>query len=1046
MSQVQKEVIANSATEIDSSGLAKSYRPGDHESAMATRWREAGCFKANPHSKAQPFTMFIPPPNVTAALHLGHALNNTLQDTLARHARMRGMDVLWMPGTDHAGIATQTVVERRLALQGKKRVDFSRDEFVAQVQAWKDEYERVILEQLVAMGCSCDFDRTRFTMDPVCATGVRAGFFRLFQDGLIERGRRLVNWDPKTKTAIADDEVVMRDVDGKMWYLKYPLSDGSGTITVATTRPETMLGDTAVAMNPKDPRAASLRGKKIRLPIVGREIPIVEDDYVVMSLAMGGDASDAKAEVATGFLKVTPAHDPNDFDIGRRHNLAVINVLGPDGAISDRHGWQDVSADAKAFVGLSREDARKAIVNWFKVNGLLENERPWKHAVGHSDRSGVAIEPWLSDQWFVRVTDERLRGAALKAMAPDQFEGVSPAGKAPGDGEIRFFPQRYAKTFQSWHESLRDWCISRQLWWGHRIPVWTRDAKDEALTQSTSLRGAEMVAVNSKWSALGAAHRMRKRDDGSVEESVCLPLELDHVAAQLVAVGFAQDQDVLDTWFSSALWPLSTLGWPHPEKYPDMKGMLERYNPSSVLSTARDIITLWVSRMTMFNRYFLGGKVPFKHVYIHPVIQDGFGQRMSKSLGNGLDPRDVIHSHGADALRYTLLDLTTDTQDVRVQIDMIDPESGETFEPEFMRAPSGHMVASPIQKSPKTPSKTMVSTYGAASGLATPSAEQPLARNTSGRFDMGRNVATKLWNASRFALMNTPQPAREVDAATRPLLDRWMLSRVAGALARADRALSEYRFSDFAAAGYDLLWRDFCDWFLEAAKPTAKNDPAQQCVMACSLSAIVRMFHPAMPHISEALWSAVNKHAACAVRGLDMKSTDLLATSSWPVAHASLIDTNAEAEFARVQALVEAIRNARGERQVNPKKRIKLLVSAKASQVVALAGGVVETLAGVDGVLPLTHARSSTAASMTFEGEECWLDGLVDALDIGAERARLSKLLAERQRAVAGYMGKLSNAGYMAKAPPTVVQETQKMLLDAQAEVETVERSLRELA
>ena len=520
MSQVQKEVIANSATEIDSSGLAKSYRPGDHESAMATRWREAGCFKANPHSKAQPFTMFIPPPNVTAALHLGHALNNTLQDTLARHARMRGMDVLWMPGTDHAGIATQTVVERRLALQGKKRVDFSRDEFVAQVQAWKDEYERVILEQLVAMGCSCDFDRTRFTMDPVCATGVRAGFFRLFQDGLIERGCRLVNWDPKTKTAIADDEVVMRDVDGKMWYLKYPLSDGSGTITVATTRPETMLGDTAVAMNPKDPRAASLRGKKIRLPIVGREIPIVEDDYVVMSLAMGGDASDAKAEVATGFLKVTPAHDPNDFDIGRRHNLAVINVLGPDGAISDRHGWQDVSADAKAFVGLSREDARKAIVNWFKVNGLLENERPWKHAVGHSDRSGVAIEPWLSDQWFVRVTDERLRGAALKAMAPDQFEGVSPAGKAPGDGEIRFFPQRYAKTFQSWHESLRDWCISRQLWWGHRIPVWTRDAKDEALTQSTLLRGAEMVAVNSKWSALGAAHRMRKRDDGSVEESV----------------------------------------------------------------------------------------------------------------------------------------------------------------------------------------------------------------------------------------------------------------------------------------------------------------------------------------------------------------------------------------------------------------------------------------------------------------------------------------------------------------------------------------------
>jgi valyl-tRNA synthetase len=355
------------------------------------------------------------------------------------------------------------------------------------------------------------------------------------------------------------------------------------------------------------------------------------------------------------------------------------------------------------------------------------------------------------------------------------------------------------------------------------------------------------------------------------------------------------------------------------------------------------------------------------------------------------------------------------------------------------------MVAAPIQKSAKTPSKTMVSTYGAASGLATPSAAQPLARNTSSRFDMGRNVATKLWNASRFALMNTPQPALEVDPSTRPLLDRWMLSRVAGALARADRALAEYRFSDFAAAGYDLLWRDFCDWFLEAAKPTAKNDPAQQCVMAGSLSAIIRMFHPGMPHVTEALWSAVNKHAACVVRGLDMKSTDMLATSSWPVAHASLIDTKAEADFARAQTLVEAIRNARGERQVNPKKRIKLLASVKASHVVALAGGVVETLSGVDGVFPLTHARSPTAASMTFEGEECWLDGLVDALDIGAERARLTKLLADRQRAVSGYQGKLSNAGYMAKAPPNVVQETQKMLLDAQAELQMVERSLREL-
>ncbi|MCE9618858.1 MAG: valine--tRNA ligase [Planctomycetes bacterium] len=1045
MSQAQKEAIPNSAAELDASGLPKSYRPGDHEGRIAARWKESGCFRANPDSKAEPFTIFIPPPNVTAALHLGHALNNTLQDALARQARMRGRDVLWLPGTDHASISTQGVIERRLALQGKKRTDYTREAFVALAQAWKDEYERVILEQLVVMGCSCDYDRTRFTMDSVCTAAVREAFFRLFKEGLIERGYRLANWDPVSRTAIADDETEMREVEGRMWYLKYPLSDGSGTVTVATTRPETMLGDTAVAINPKDPRAAALRGKKVRLPIVGREIPIVEDSYVVMPLAMGGDAGDAKAEVATGFLKVTPAHDPNDFEIGRRHNLAVINVLGPDASISDRHGWKDVSAEAKKFVGMSREDARKAVVAWFRANGLLENERPWNHAVGHSERSGAVIEPWLSDQWFVRVTDERLRGAALKAMVPDQFEGKSPAGKAVGDGELRFFPSRYARTFQSWHESLRDWCISRQLWWGHRIPVWTRDAKDEALAQSAALRGAEMQPVDSKWTKLGAAHRMRKRDDGSVEESVCLPLELDRLAADLNAAGFTQDPDVLDTWFSSALWPMGTLGWPHPEKQPGMKGMLERYNPSTVLCTAREIITLWVSRMTMFNRYFLGGKVPFRQVYIHPVIQDGFGQKMSKTLGNGLDPRDVIHSHGADAMRFTMLDLTTDTQDVRMQIDMVDPESGEAFEPAFILAPSGHKVAAPIQKSPKNPLKTMVSSYGAASGVAEPSETQPLARNTSSRFDLGRNVVTKLWNAARFALMNATAPATEIDPAARPLLDRWILSRVAGAVARADRALAEYKFSEYAASCYDLLWRDYCDWYLEAAKPTAKNDPAQQCVMACALSAIVRLLHPAMPYVTEALWPAVSRHAACSVRGLQLRPSELLATAGWPVAQGSLSDPKAEAAFARAQSLVEAIRNVRGERQVPPKKRIKLLAGAKAMEVIALAGGVVETLAGVDGVVPAGPSRSPVAAAMTFEGEECWLDGLVDQLDAGAERTRLTKLLSEKRRSVDGYRGKLSNAGYVAKAPPEVVEDTRNMLVAAEAELAAVERSLKDL-
>ena len=1047
MTQTRTETAAAADGGPDSTGLAKSYRPAEQEPRINALWSEAKCFEARPGSTAAPYCIFIPPPNVTAALHLGHALNNALQDALSRHARMKGMDVLWMPGTDHAGIATQTVVERRLALKGQRRTDFTREAFVAQVQAWKDEYEATILGQLREMGASCDFSRTRFTMDPVCATAVRAAFHKLFEDGLIERGRRLVNWDPASRTALADDEVEMRDVDGRMWYLRYPLEDGSGHVTVATTRPETMLGDTAVAVNPRDPLAAGLRGKRVRLPIVGRVIPIVEDDYVVMPVSRGGDPADAKAGVATGFLKVTPAHDPNDWEIGRRHELAAINVMGPDGAISDRHGWTDVSPEARTFVGKSREDARKAIVQWFKANNLLEDEKPWRHAVGHSYRSGVPIEPWLSEQWFVKVTDDRLRGAALRAMEPAQFDGKAPAGNAPGDGQMKFFPARYAKTFQQWHENLRDWCISRQLWWGHRIPVWSRVAQGEAATIGANApEGGAMVAVPSAWSKQGASHRVRRRDDGSLEELLCLPANADALAAEAERAGFTQDADVLDTWFSSALWPLSTLGWPTPDAFPGMGGMLERYNPSAVLSTAREIITLWVSRMTMFNRHFLGGKVPFRHVFIHPVIQDGFGQRMSKSLGNGLDPRDVIHSHGADALRYTLLDMTTDTQDLRVPVEMIDPHSGETFTPEYTRAPSGHQVAAPVQKSPKHASKTMVSSYGATSGLATPSDAQPLARNTSSRFDIGRNLATKLWNATRFALSNAPEPAASVDPATRPALDRWILSRVARAVQRADAALADYRFSEYAAACYDALWRDFCDWYLEAAKPSAKSDPERQAVMLASLDAIVRLLHPVMPFVSEALWPALQqRRASSMVKGLALPASRMLAVAAWPVVSASLVDAGVEAEFERVQALVDAIRNVRGERQVQPRRMIRLGASARVQSLCTASDGVIAAMAGLSGVVGFGETRGPGAAVFAFDGEECWLDGLVDQVDTTAERARLEKVVADRRRAAEGYRGKLSNAGYVAKAPPKVVEETRAMLTSAEADLAAAERALAEL-
>ena len=1034
------------------SELPKAYVPSDAEGAVHARWDAARCFHAEPSAPGETYAIFIPPPNVTAALHLGHAFNNSLQDLLTRYHRMQGANTLWMPGTDHAGIATKTVVEKRLLLQGKKRTDFTREAFVEKVQEWKDEYEATILGQLKGMGCSCDFDRTRFTMDETCATAVRHAFFTLFKDGLVYRGKRLVNWDPVTQTALADDEVEMEEVDGSFWYLKYPLADGSGHITVATTRPETMLGDTAVAVNPKDPRAAALRGKKLRLPIVGREIPIVEDDYVVMPASLGGDPADPKAQFATGFLKVTPAHDPNDWDIGQRHNVAAINVMAPDGSISDRHGWLDVSAEAKQFVGLSREEARKKIVAWFKQNGLLEEVKPYRHSVGHSYRSHVPVEPYLSDQWYVRVTDDRLRGTALRAMAKDQVEGAleSSVANGPamaGDGELRFFPARYAKNFQMWHENIRDWCISRQLWWGHRIPVWTKRGEASMLASNmgalasldpshTVVRAARVVdGAEVALSALPAA-------SGEHDLHVCL-LD-DTQGGMLESLGFKRDPDVLDTWFSSALWPLSTLGWPDPSRWPEMAGLLDRYNPSSVLCTAREIITLWVSRMVMFNRYFLG-RLPFKHVFIHAMIQDGHGQKMSKSLGNGVDPRDIIHSHGSDAMRFTLVSMATNTQDVRLPVDMVCPHTSETFTPKWITTSAGYTVADAIQPSPKDASKKMVSGFGAATGVATPTAEIPLARNTSARFDLGRNFANKLWNATRFALSNLSQ----ADAASQPapltLLDRWMLARLELASRAYGAAVAEYEFHRVAEALYDLVWRDFCDWYLEGIKPTVRSNATQQAVLAASLDAILRMLHPVCPFVTETLWSNVQGLAKGSVDGVALQPSALCATAAWPRFAASLRDEKALAEFARVQALVDAIRKVRGERQVSPKRRIALLAGESVRALIASSGGVVETMAGLESVGASPAARPATAVAIPIEGSEVLLDGLVDAVDAGAENARLSKLIADREKQASGMRAKLENEAYIAKAPPALVEETRKKLAEVDADIAAAKQALAAL-
>ncbi len=1321
------------------------------QSEVAKVWDDERLFHAEPDASKEPFSVVIPPPNVTAALHLGHALNNTIQDILVRHARMRGLNAVWIPGTDHAGIATQTVVDKRLQAAGEKALkDYKLDEaagqpgreqFIGKVQAWKDEYETVILGQLKAMGCSCDFERTAFTMDPPRAAAVREAFFRLFKDGLIYRGKRLVNWDPVTQTALADDEVENEEIDGKFYYLRYPLAplnetrpestsraptvrEGSSSsdpdpsltvgardgeleyVVVATTRPETMLGDTAVAINPNDPRAAGLRGKKVLLPIVDREIPIVEDDYVVMP----SDESDPKAKFATGFLKVTPAHDPNDWDIGQRHSLAAINIMAPDASISDAHGWTPETDAARQFVGLSREAAREAIVSWFKEHDLLEEVRPYRHSVGHSYRSHVPVEPYLSDQWYVAVqkpipwmpdtgkvegTDvpaNSLAGLALTALtgcekipaspdreggdsasrseplahaqgsretlsylitfttygtwlqgrelgsadpkrhnipgepylvgdedeerrqfarlkhepteldeaqritvqdaivdvcrhrgwtlhalhvrsnhlhavvsadatpekvmtdfkayatrrlreeslvdgerkvwtrhgstrylktsgsvegairytvdrqgrplnpasvesvesdaSPDREGGVSgarseseplPDGRgsqgsfALGDDVLRFVPDRYAKTYTQWNAALRDWCISRQLWWGHRIPVWS--GSQSALYQSDLDPGESTEPNELTFGDPDDPHGIApyysyRRADSSWGYQYAVPSNADKFLGELDKAGFEQDPDVLDTWFSSALWPMSTLGWP------DRTPALEQWNPTSVLCTAREIITLWVSRMVMFNRYLLahpdeqrsdskkdveqshaspdrqGGvlddrqtseldpatlselhseplphgrgprgadasHLPFKDVFIHAMIQDGHGQKMSKSLGNGVDPLAVIDSHGADAMRFTLCGMTTHTQDVRLPVDLVDPHTGETFPGQTFTNNSGYTVFKPIQEHK---GKHSVSPYGIASGEATATDDRPAAGTTSSKFDHGRNFANKIWNAGRFVISNlhNADVTGEIDLTT---ADRWILSRLAAAVRECDAALADYRFDRYATAIYDFFWRDFCDWYVESTKPRMKaQDAAAAATLAACLDGALRLMHPIMPFVSERLWWALNE--AMPTRGIegviDLPANERCITAAWPTV--TFADEAAEASIERVREIAEAVRRVRTENKVPPRQTVPVAVE--------VADDVRQTLelwANCEVKETVEDAAETTAADTTIR-----VGGVVDK---AADADRVAKEKAALQKQVAALSGRLSNKGYTDRAPPHLVQETRDQLAKAEADL-----------
>ena len=843
----------------------------------------------------------------------------------------------------------------------------------------------------------------------------------------------------------------MEDVDGHMWYLRYPLEDGSGHVTVATTRPETMFGDTAVALNPDDPRAEALRGKYVTLPIVGRRIPIIEDSYVVMPDPDG----DAKAQIATGFLKVTPAHDPNDWDIGLRHDLPVINVMAADASISDRYGWDDAPDSAASFLGMSREDARAAVVAWFDEHELLEEVRDYSHSVGHSYRSHVPIEPWLSDQWYVAATDDRLAGSALRAQQAGQTKDLAnehQPGETNGDGELRFVPERYARTYQQWHENIRDWCISRQVWWGHRIPVWSRtqliaDADPETFAVASALDVGDTVPFTSQYTSKGASHKMRRLNEDEMIESICVPPQshLERTTktpeAELIAAveadGFVQDADVLDTWFSSALWPMSTMGWPYPADFPETEGLLETFNPTSMLSTAREIITLWVSRMVMFNRYFMDGQLPFKDVFIHAMVQDGHGQKMSKSLGNGVDPRDIIYTHGTDAMRFTLVQMTTDTQDVRMPVDMICPHSGESFTPQFITTSGGHMVAAPTQTSPSDPSKTMVSAYGVTAGLAEPSDETPLARNSSSKFDIGRNFSNKVWNAVRFALsrLDTDESVTEaVDPTTLRFADRLILTRLAETIERLEKAIENYQFNVYADTVYNFVWHDVCDRYLEAVKPTIDEDPAQRAVLAAVLDASLRLMHPVCPFITEALWPAVQGGRCGDIAGLELPPSDLLATASWP-GSSGIGDAETLTTYARTAELIAQIRMVRSERTVNPKQKIVVHAPGPVIELLNSADGFVETLSGVGQVVDIDDGLPAVSSPLAFEGQQVALSGLVDEVDIDAEKARLEKVIQQKSGQIKGFEAKLGNEGYVSNAPPHLVEETRGMLEAAKADL-----------